>query len=56
MKLNSSCPVVASTSWSIRDKRKLSLVHALLRFVKSMHVPHFLFGLITSNGLVNQPG
>ena len=53
MKLNSSCPVVASTSWSIRGKEKLSLGHALLRFFKSMHVLHFPFGLITSTGLAN---
>ena len=53
MKLNSSCPAIASTSWSIQGRGKLSLGYALLRFVKSMHVLHFLFGLITSTGLAN---
>ena len=56
MKLNSSCPTVMLTNWSIRGKEKLFLGHALLRFVKSRHVVHFSFGLITSTGLASQSG
>ena len=40
MKLNSSCPTITSTSWSIQGKEKLFLGHAMLRFVKSIHVLH----------------
>ena len=54
MKLNNSCPTVASTSWSIRGEGKLSLGHSLLRFMKSMYVLHLPFGLITNTELASQ--
>ena len=56
MKLSSLCFAVASTNWSIRGKGKLFLGHASLRLVKSMHVLHFSFGLITNAGLASQSG
>ena len=48
MKLNGSCPVVASTNWSSRGREKLSFGYALLRFTKSM------FGLTINTGLANR--
>ena len=56
MKLNNSCPAVALTNWSIRGRGKLFFEHALFRFVKSMHVLHFPFGLTTNTRLANQSG
>ena len=38
MKLNSLCHAIVSASWSIHGGGKLSLGHALLRFMKSMHI------------------
>ena len=54
MKLSSSWPGVASINWSIRGKRKPSLGHALLRFVKLTYSLHFPLGFFTNTGLESQ--
>ena len=56
MKLSSSCPVVASTSWFICGWGKLSFGYALFKFVKSMHVLYFPLDFRTNTGLANQLG
>ena len=56
MKLRSSWPVVASTMRSIRGRGKLSLGHARLTSVKSMHRRHFPFAFLSSTTLANHSG
>ena len=51
MKLRSSWPVLASTMRSIRGRGKLSLGHARLTSVKSMHRRHLPFAFLTSTTL-----
>ena len=41
MKVNSRCSNVASTSWSIFNKRKLSFGQASFKSMKSMQIHHF---------------
>ncbi|MFS7922009.1 hypothetical protein Hanom_Chr03g00243591 [Helianthus anomalus] len=56
MKVNSSCPAVASTMESMWGNGKGSLGHALFRSVKSTHTLHFPFFFWTTTTLANHFG
>ena len=53
-KVSISLPAASSTSVSILGNGKLSLGHALLRSIKSMHIRHFPFFFLTITMFASQ--
>ena len=56
MKLNNVYLEVASTSWSILGKGKLSFGQTLFKSVKSTQVLHLPFGFLTRIGFASHEG
>jgi hypothetical protein len=56
IKVSNLCPAVESTNWSIRGRGKLSFGQALLRSVKSTHIPHLPLAFFTMTTLASQSG
>jgi hypothetical protein len=56
MKLSSSCPAVASTSWSIRGSGYESFEQASLRYENSIHILHLPLRFLTKTTFASHSG